>query len=59
MRRRHPNFDMSAKATVEQVVNPWEAHAGAGQSTINYDKLIGKLSEIIIIIIVSRLLQYR
>lgn len=27
----------------EQVVTPWEAKAGEGETSINYDKLIGEV----------------
>ena len=27
----------------EQVITPWQAKAGVGQATIDYDKLISKL----------------
>jgi len=30
----------------EQVVTPWEAHAGEGQQGIDYDKLIRQYQEI-------------
>lgn len=32
------------QADGEQVVTPWEAKAGAGQATIDYEKLISKLN---------------
>ena len=32
----------------EQVVTPWEAKAGEGQSSINYDKLIGGFKSVIL-----------
>ena len=31
----------SGEQPKEQVVTPWTAHAGEGQATIDYDKLIG------------------
>ena len=31
----------SGDQSKEQVVTPWTAHAGEGQATIDYDKLIG------------------
>ena len=34
----------AGEETGEQVVTPWMAKAGEGQASINYEKLIGKLS---------------
>ena len=33
---------MAESSDKDQVVTPWEAKAGKGQSSINYDKLISK-----------------
>ena len=38
--RQH--YIMAAGADQEQVVTPWEAHAGEGQAAIDYGKLISK-----------------
>ncbi len=35
----------SGKEEGEQVVTPWEAKAGEGQASIDYDKLISKFQK--------------
>lgn len=36
------NNDVQEATGGEQVVTPWEAKAGEGQTSIDYDKLISK-----------------
>ena len=44
---------MAETGDKEQVVTPWEAKAGKGQSRINYDKLISKFELTIAVILAS------